>query len=349
MTNCQGCGTEILSQDHFCKNCGAPVAASVEDLTDTRRFDPSAPAATARTGSLDPNSPFYVVGAATYPIPQAPVPSSQTAPLIKKLLRRNIAWVLAFVLLFLCAGTGLVVARDVIRSRRAAKIEDAQRAKHIADAKRQKQAQDALHTLEEAVQNALGFMPAPVADQEYPDMQGIFVTTLTSDTSPAAMAQIEAGDVLIELNDQAIRSPGEMFQALRSLRPGSEVGVKLYRDDKTVASRIRVASQSVPPFQPKVEPRDQGFLGVGNAIRHCCVQHTKRWGLEIRRIVDNSPADLAGLQEGDLITEFDKHIVRTSEELARRIHNAKPRSKVKVKFYRGDSEQTVELLLGHGW
>ena len=349
MTNCQGCGTEILSQDHFCKNCGAPVAACVEDLADTQRFDPSAPAASARTGSLDPNSQFYVAGAATYPIPQAPVQPSRTSPLIKKLLRRNVVWVLAFVLLFLCAGTGYVIARDMRRAQRAAKYEAERHERRVAESKRQKRAQDELRTFEEAIQNSMGFIPAMVPAQEYPETEGIFVTTLISDTSPAALAQIEAGDVLTEFNGQPIRSPGEMLQALKPLKPGSEVGAKLFRDDKPVSVRIRVGSQSIPPFQPKVEPRSQGFLGIGNAVRHCCVQNSKRWGLEIRRIVDNSPADLAGLQEGDLITEFDSHIVRTADEFARYIHNAKPRTKVKVKFYRGSVEQTAELLLGHGW
>jgi S1-C subfamily serine protease len=55
------------------------------------------------------------------------------------------------------------------------------------------------------------------------------------------------------------------------------------------------------------------------------------------------------LQQGDLITEFDNHSVRTPDELARRIHAAKPRSKIKMKVYRGTAEQAVELTIGHGW
>ena len=349
MTNCQACGNEILSQDRFCKNCGAPVAASVEDLADTHRFDPSAPAvATASTGSLDPRSPFYIAAAATYPIPRGS-PPSQTASFIKNLLKRNAFWLIAFVLVFVFAGTGLVVGRDVIRERRAERIARAEYARRAELARKSKQAEAARRTFEEVVQNAMGFIPAAISDIEYPDTQGIFVATLTSHDSPAALAHIEAGDVLIELNDQPLGAAGETLQVLNSLKPGSEVGLKLYRDDATVASRIRIASQSVTPFQPKVEPRDQGFLGVGDVGRRCCIQGTKRWGLEIHRIIDNSPADLAGLQPGDVITEFDKHVVRTPGELARRIHNVKPRTKVKAKFYRGNTEQTVELIIGHGW
>jgi membrane-associated protease RseP (regulator of RpoE activity) len=350
MTNCQACGTEIHNPDRFCKNCGAPAAASVEDLADTAHFDPSAPAvATAQTGSLDPGSAFYTPANATYPMSPGATPSVLTASFIKHLLKRNMVWLLAFLLLFLFAGTGLVIGRDVIRARRAERIERAERAKQAELMRRSRQAEVAKRTLEETVQNAMGFVPAALSELEYPDTQGVFVTSLTSDGGPAAVAHFEAGDVLIELNDQPVRSGGELMQALNSLKPGSEVGVKLYRDGSTVASRIRVASQSVTPFEPKISPRDQGFLGVGDAGRRCCIPGSNRWGLEVHRVIDNSPADLMGLQPGDVITEFDKHIVRTADELARRIRNVKPRTKVKVRFYRGSAEQTVELIIGHGW
>ena len=350
MTNCQGCGIEILSQDRFCKNCGAPVAASVEDLADTRPFDPSAPVvATAHTGSLDPNSPRYAPTSSTYPMAQASAPLHQNQSFIKNLLQRKLVWLLALLLLFLFIGTGVTIGREAVRARRAHRAEQAREVEHARRSKQLKQAEITRRASEEAIQHAMGLVPANVLDVEYPDTQGEFVTSLTSDDSPAAVARIQAGDVLIELGDQPVRNSGELARVLSSVKPGSEVGVKLYRDEEIVSSRIRIASPSVTPFQAKTEPRDQGFLGVGDVGRRCCVSGTKRWGLEVHRIIDNSPADLAGLQLGDVITEFDKQTIRTPNELARRIHAVKPRSKVKVKFYRGTSEQSVELIIGHGW
>jgi S1-C subfamily serine protease len=55
------------------------------------------------------------------------------------------------------------------------------------------------------------------------------------------------------------------------------------------------------------------------------------------------------LQLGDLIVQFDGKPTLTPDEFARQIQNVKPRSKVKIKFYRGGTEQTLELTLGHGW
>ena len=347
MTNCQGCGTELLSQDHFCKNCGAPVAASIEDLEDTRRFDPSASAVT--TGSLDQKGPLYVPAPATHPFAQGSTPASQMQSFIKSLIHRKLFWLLAFFLLTLFTATGVTIGRDMVRARRMRRMEQAREAVMARKARERRQVAVAQRTSEEAIRNALGFMASSVPEVEYPENQGVFVNSLTSDDSAAALAQIQAGDVLFEFGDQPIPNTGELARVLNTVKPGSEVGVKLYRDEQLVATRIRVGSPTLTPFQPKIDPRNQGFLGVGDVGRRCCVSGTKRWGLEIHRIIDNSPADLFGLQLGDVITELDNKTIRTPDELVRRIHAINPRSKVKLKFYRGNAEQTVELIMGHGW
>jgi len=347
MTNCQGCGTEIQSQDRFCKNCGAPMAVSVEDLSDTRRFDPSARVTT--TGSLDQNNVQYVPGAATFPLFPNSAALRQTQSFIKNLIHRKLFWLVAFLVLSLFVGTGVIMGRDAIRASRAHRAEMAREAERANKAKLRKQAEIAHKSFEEAIQNAMGFVPTEIVATEYPDLKGVFVSSLTSDDSPAAVARIMAGDVLTDFADQAVSNSSELSRALGAAKPGTEVPIKLNRDGEIISSKIRLGSIGITPFQAKIDPRDQGFLGAGDVARHCCVAGTPRWGLAIHRIVDNSPADLAGLQLGDVITEFDNQVVRTPFELARRIHAAKPRSKVKVKFYRSNVEQTVELVLGHGW
>jgi putative serine protease PepD len=200
----------------------------------------------------------------------------------------------------------------------------------------------------EAIQNGLGFVPGDVSDDEYPGIEGVFVTSLTGDQSPAAVGHIEAGDVLTQFGATPVSTGSDIVEALGSLEPGAEVPVKLYRDGQTISTSIKIADSSHPPFGQKATATTQGFLGLGNVERRCCIPGSKKWGLEIDRIIENGPADLAGLEEGDVITEFDKHTIRTPDELARRIRAATPRAKVMIKFYRGATEQTAEVLMGHG-
>jgi S1-C subfamily serine protease len=254
---------------------------------------------------------------------------------------------LLVLILAILAGSGITIGkneiRDIIRKRVA---EQLRRAEQGAQPQRGRTG-DSDGRADEAVENGLGFVPADLSNDEYPDIDGIFVQKLTSDDGPAALAHIQAGDVLMEFGDKPVSDSKDVAGVLASAGRGSEVAMKLYRDGETVSGRIKVGDPSRAPYQPKPEPARQGFLGAGDVQRSCCIGGTPKWGLEIRRIVDNSPADLAGLEQGDVITEFDKHPVRTPEELSRRIRAATPRSKVLIRFYRGANEQTAEVLIGH--
>jgi serine protease Do len=66
-------------------------------------------------------------------------------------------------------------------------------------------------------------------------------------------------------------------------------------------------------------------------------------GVVIVQMVSGSPADQAGLQEGDVIVEADGQEVTTVEELTKIIHSATIGQPLSLKFYRGSSEHTVTV------
>ena len=201
------------------------------------------------------------------------------------------------------------------------------------------------HKYEEAVQNSLGFKQGVYSATEFPGIRGIFINYLMSDDSPAALANIQAGDLLTELNNQQVRNDSELSQVLESLETGQEVPVKVYRDGAMTSSRIKIADRALPPSQPKTELRDQGFLGIINSFRRP-LPDTKKWGVEVKEVHINGPAKLSGLRPGDVITEFNGHPVRTTNEFNRDIRAVRPGSKVVVTFYRGAAEQKIEVVMG---
>jgi PDZ domain-containing secreted protein len=339
MTNCQSCGAEKQEQDRFCSACGTPNPTSVGDLVDTRRFNPQATygpqspfAATAQRVSGELTNPFYVPPAGAYPAPQNSNSVYQTASLRKSFFRKKALWLTLLWMVSLVAVFGVGIAARENWSRRNRNNVEAPRNRVFRD--------DA--------QNALGFQPGSLRDADYPaEIKGLFVDSLISDESPAALAKIQAGDVVTELNGQVVRNNGELSKILDSLKPQTEVPVKVYREGEEVALRIKVADRTFPPLQPRVETRDQGYLGVNSTTRRCCIPGTQKWGVEVQGVGENGPADLAGLRAGDLITEFNGVAVRTTGEFNRLIRAAKPRSKVTVTFYRGNVLQKVELTLGY--
>ena len=68
--------------------------------------------------------------------------------------------------------------------------------------------------------------------------------------------------------------------------------------------------------------------------------------LRLDEILQSRPADLAGIKEGDIVTEFDGIPIRTPEEFRWRVRRALPYSTVKVVVVRGT--ETLEILVKMG-
>ncbi|MEW6034363.1 MAG: trypsin-like peptidase domain-containing protein [Chloroflexota bacterium] len=68
-------------------------------------------------------------------------------------------------------------------------------------------------------------------------------------------------------------------------------------------------------------------------------------GVMVVSVTRGSPADSAGLQQGDVITSFGGQKVASSEELRRAIVSRKVGETVEIVFYRGSSQQTARATL----
>ena len=80
------------------------------------------------------------------------------------------------------------------------------------------------------------------------------------------------------------------------------------------------------------------FMGVAT-------QQTQN-GLQITEVVDNSAAAKAGLQTGDVITQFDGNAVTTPAQLGNAVAQHNVGDQVKVTFTRDGQSKTVTVTLG---
>src|SRR5262249_2430404 len=106
----------------------------------------------------------------------------------------------------------------------------------------------------------------------------------------------------------------------------------VYRDGATINLRIKIADRAFPPLQTKTELNEQGFLGVLDSSRRCCIPGTKKWGVEVKELYDNGPAELFGLRSGDVITKSDGKREKPHKDSTRHIRATKPGSKIGVRF-----------------
>jgi membrane-associated protease RseP (regulator of RpoE activity) len=69
-------------------------------------------------------------------------------------------------------------------------------------------------------------------------------------------------------------------------------------------------------------------------------------GLQVTEVVPNSAAEKAGIQTGDVITEFDGDAVTTSAQLANAVAQHEVGDRVPVTFTRDGQSKTVTVTLG---
>ena len=69
-------------------------------------------------------------------------------------------------------------------------------------------------------------------------------------------------------------------------------------------------------------------------------------GAAIRAVTPGGAAEAAGLEEGDIVTEIDDHLIESADALVATIRSAAPGSQIEVTFLRGSSTETVDVTLG---
>jgi putative serine protease PepD len=82
----------------------------------------------------------------------------------------------------------------------------------------------------------------------------------------------------------------------------------------------------------------RGFLGVA-------ITAAQNGGAQITAVTPNSPAASAGLKAGDVIVAIDNQPVATNADAADTIGSLSPGTKVKIKYQRGSSTNTVTVTL----
>ena len=72
----------------------------------------------------------------------------------------------------------------------------------------------------------------------------------------------------------------------------------------------------------------------------------KNYGILIKKVVDESPADNAGLQSKDIILELAGDKVYTTDQLTKMLSYFEPEQTVKIKYFRDKKVKTLNLKLG---
>jgi len=151
---------------------------------------------------------------------------------------------------------------------------------------------------------------------------------------------LRPGDVIVSSEGQPIQSEAD-FQRLTALYPGQPVPVVVMRDGRqqTINLLPHDTRQSTPPTEqvPPASAQSQAHLGVrfDIGISNAAVVATVR---------PRSPAEVAGLRPGDMITALNGERVTSHQHAMQILGSMRPGDRVDISFSRRVDNQTSAVL-----
>ncbi len=159
----------------------------------------------------------------------------------------------------------------------------------------------------------------------------------------------------------------DFIQTDAAINPGNSGGPLVNLDGKLIGMNSAIASRSggyqgigfaIPTnlVNRVVEDlRSQGhvtraWLGVYVSAIDAALAEAlgmeKAMGAQVEQVVEDSPADNAGLKQGDIIIEFDNHTVESSKHLPTMVSIQRPGEKKKLEILRSGKLKTLTVKLG---
>ncbi len=192
-----------------------------------------------------------------------------------------------------------------------------------------------------------------------------------ADDSPAEEAGLREGDRILEIDGVEIEETWDVIRAMRDRRPGDEARILVERDGEETTLRVTLGERKgrgAPRVEVAPPDREGSVVLIGGARLflgvelHPMSEELREYfnaprdtGMLINRIVEDGPAERAGLRAGDVIVAVDGEEVAGVGDIRRALQDREAGDAVPVRVLRRGSEQTIEVTLeerhgrGHGY
>jgi S1-C subfamily serine protease len=179
---------------------------------------------------------------------------------------------------------------------------------------------------------------------------GVTFNVASPPGGPADKAGLVGGDVITTFDGQQVRQSSEIMDLLGRTPIGKTVDVVYLRDGNVHNTKLTTVSRDEYNRLDREfnnRPEGKGMFGFeSDRMERVRNPETKTFGVRIEYVEPNGPADLFGVKEGDIITDFDGVPIRTPDEFLSRVRRARPRIPVNVNVLRDGQQLIIPVTIG---
>ena len=155
------------------------------------------------------------------------------------------------------------------------------------------------------------------------------VVTQVDPDSPGAKAGLQIGDVITEIDGQKVSDAGELQVVVGQKQPGTKINLTVLRNGKSMTIPVTLEAMDGHAGENGASSGEgQGKMrwgiGLGNLtpdMRDQLQAPRDIHGAVIEQVQPGSSADNAGLQQGDIILEVNRHKVQTASDVQQALAN----------------------------
>jgi serine protease Do len=149
---------------------------------------------------------------------------------------------------------------------------------------------------------------------------GALVTQVDPNT-PGSKAGLKVGDVITKMDGRTVTDAGQLQVEVGQQEPGTTVHLDVIRDGKNITVPVTVAELGKNNRESESASNSQGKprwgIGLGDLngdIRDQLQAPSDVHGAVVERVQPGSPADNAGLAQGDVIEQVNHQNVKSAQE-----------------------------------
>jgi len=149
----------------------------------------------------------------------------------------------------------------------------------------------------------------------YKSEDGALVADVSPDT-PAAKAGLKRGDLIVNVNDAKVASPGELQNIIGRHTPGTKVTITYERDKKLTTVKVTLDTLKQTSASQLADSLDGvGLSELDDTLRYRYRIAAGVEGVVVTEVENGSEAEDQGLREGDVIIQIEEKDIRSLEDL----------------------------------